>query len=92
MSKLLFVPFSVIAGVLSGKIGKRLFESVWSFFDADEPPDPRSRDASWRRVVFALLLQGAIFRAVRGVADRASREAFSKLTGSWPGDEHAEPT
>jgi hypothetical protein len=36
------------------------------------------------------LLEGAIFRAVRGVFDHGSRQAFSRLTGSWPGEERPE--
>jgi hypothetical protein len=38
-------------------------------------------------VILALLLEGAVFRAVRGVVDRGAREAFSKLTGVWPGED-----
>ena len=40
------------------------------------------------KVVIALLLEGAIVGAVRAITDRATREGFSKLTGSWPGEEH----
>jgi Protein of unknown function (DUF4235) len=90
MSKILFLPFSIVGGLVAGAVGKRLFEALWSLFDEQEPPDPKRRDASWKRVLAALVLQGAIFRAVRGVIDRASREAFSKLTGSWPGEERAQ--
>ena len=35
----------------------------------------------------ALALEGAIFRAVRGAFDRGAREAFTRMTGAWPGDE-----
>jgi hypothetical protein len=36
-------------------------------------------------------LEGAIFRAVRGVFDHGSRVAFSRLTRSWPGEERPDP-
>jgi hypothetical protein len=68
-----------------------MFERVWSLFDKEQPPDPNDRNAPWKKVLPALLLEGAIFRAVRGVVDRASRKGFTKVTGSWPGDEHPEP-
>lgn len=86
MSKILFVPFRVLSGLLAGLIGKKLFEGLWSLLQREEPPDPKHRDVPWRKLVPALLLEGAIFRAVRGIVDRASRQGFSKATGSWPGE------
>jgi hypothetical protein len=38
------------------------------------------------------MLEGAIFRAVRGLVDHAARRSFYNLTGSWPGDEAPEPS
>jgi hypothetical protein len=92
MAKILFVPVSVLSGLLAGVLGKKLFEGLWSLVDREQPPDPKHRDVSWGKVVAALILEGAIFRAVRGVVDRASRQAFSKATGSWPGEERPETT
>jgi uncharacterized protein DUF4235 len=92
MSKLLFVPFSVLGGLVAGLVGKKMFEGLWSLVDEEEPPGPKDRDVPWKKLVPALLLEGAIFRAVRGAADHASRAAFSKATGSWPGDKRPEAT
>jgi Protein of unknown function (DUF4235) len=92
MSKILFLPFSVLAGLVAGLIGKKLFEQLWSLFDKEEPPDPKHRDVPWKKVIPALVLEGAIFRAVRGIVDRASRKAFTKVSGTWPGEERPEPT
>jgi hypothetical protein len=91
VSKLLFLPVSVIGGVIAGLVGRKLFARVWSLIYSEEPPDPKHRDVSWKKVIPALLLEGAIFRAVRGVVDRASRKGFSKLTGAWPGEDRPEP-
>ena len=82
MSKILFVPFSVLGGI---------FEGLWGAVDDQEPPDPKQRQSEWRKLIPALLLEGAIFRAVRGLFDHGSRRAFSKLTGSWPGEERPDP-
>jgi hypothetical protein len=92
MAKILFIPVSVISGLVAAALGKKLFEGLWSLVDHEQPPDPKHRDVSWGKVVAALILEGAIFRAVRGVVDRASRQAFSKATGSWPGEERPETT
>jgi hypothetical protein len=91
MAKILFIPFSALGGLVAGFIGKRMFARVWSLIDRDQPPDPRRRDVPWKKVIPALLLEGAIFRAVRGIVDRASRQGFSRATGSWPGEERPHP-
>jgi hypothetical protein len=91
MSKLLFVPFSVIGGILAGAIGKKTFEVLWGAIDDQEAPDPQHREVSLKKLIPALILQGAIFRAVRGLFDHGTRHAFQKLTGSWPGEEKPQP-
>jgi hypothetical protein len=37
------------------------------------------------------VIEGALFRVVKGLVDHASRRGFSKATGSWPGEEEPEP-
>jgi len=91
MSKLLFVPFSVIGGILAGIVGKKTFQALWGAIDDQEAPEPEHRYVNLKKLIVALLLEGAIFRAVRGLFDHGARQAFSKLTGSWPGDERPEP-
>ena len=90
MGKILFIPFSIIGGLIAGLIGKKLFEALWGVIDDQEPPDSEHRDVSWANLIPALALEGAIFRATRGAADHASRAAFYRATGSWPGEEAPE--
>jgi Protein of unknown function (DUF4235) len=92
MTKIFFLPFRVLAGAFAGAVAKRLFEGLWSLVEHETPPDPKHRDVPWKKVVPALLIQGAVFGAARGITDRASREAFSRLTGAWPGEEREEPS
>ncbi|HEV2981129.1 MAG TPA: DUF4235 domain-containing protein [Solirubrobacteraceae bacterium] len=87
MSKILFAPVGAVAGKLAGLVGKRVFTRVWSLVDGEQPPDPKRRDITWSKLLVGLLLQGAIFRAARGLFDRAARQSFSKLTGTWPGEQ-----
>ncbi len=91
MSKLLFIPFSILGGLIAGLVGKKAFEGVWGMIDDQEPPEPEHREIDWRKLVLALALEGAIFRAIRGVVDHLNRRAFTRATGQWPGEERPEP-
>ena len=88
--KLLFIPISVTSGLLAGFVGKKVFEQLWGVVDDREPPEAEHRYASWGKVLLAAALQGAIFRGVRALVDRGSRQAFANLTGTWPGQERPE--
>ena len=90
MTKLLFIPFSVIGGILAGALGKKIFEFLWGVFDDQAAPEPQHRNISLKKLVPALVLQGAIFRGIRGLFDHGARQAFQRLTGSWPGEEQPE--
>ena len=89
--KFLFVPVSILGGILVGLVGKKLFERIWGLVDDEEPPDPKHRDVTWKKVVPAMLLEGAIFRAVRGMVDRGARIGFERATGTWPGEARPDP-
>ena len=90
--KLLFIPFSIAGGLVAGFLGKKIFEQVWGLIDKDEPPHPQHRETGGLgKLLAALVVEGAIFRVVRGLADHGSRHGFARLTGSWPGDERPEP-
>jgi hypothetical protein len=85
---LLFKPFSIIAGLIAGFIGKKVFEQIWALFDDQEPPESEDRHAEWGKIIAAAALEGAIFRATKEAVDHSARMAFANVTGSWPGDEH----
>jgi uncharacterized protein DUF4235 len=85
--KAAFLPVSVIGGILAGVVGKKAFEGIWGKVDEEEPPDPKYRETSWGKLAVALLIEGAIFRLVRGLFDHAARRGFARMTGTWPGEE-----
>jgi hypothetical protein len=85
--KLLFTPVRVIAGVLAGLAGRKIFERLWGLIDDEEPPSPEHRELSWPKLVAALLIEGGIFSLVKGLTDHGARRAFAKATGAWPGEE-----
>jgi hypothetical protein len=89
--KYAFMPVSIAGGVLAGLITKKIFEQLWGLVDEEEPPEAKHRHIDYRKLVAALLVEGAIFRLVRGFVDHASRRGFARMTGSWPGEEAPEP-
>jgi xanthosine utilization system XapX-like protein len=89
--KLIFAPVSIVLGLIAGLVGKKLFEGVWGLIDEEEPPSSEHRELSWPKLVAALVLEGAIFRLVKGLVDHGSRSSFARLTGTWPGEEAPEP-
>jgi len=89
--KFLFLPFSILAGILGGLIGRKVFDQVWGIFDEEEPPDSKHLEISWGKLLLAAAVQGAIFRAVKEATDHGSRRAFMSVTGTWPGEERPEP-
>jgi Protein of unknown function (DUF4235) len=88
--KILFVPFSIAAGLLAGFLSRKLFDQLWGLVDEEEPPDSKHRDIHWGKLLAAAAIQGAIFRAVKEASDHYSRRAFAGVTGSWPGEERPE--
>ena len=48
MSKILFTPFSVLAGIVAGFVGKKAFEGLWAAFDDEQAPDPKHRQIKCR--------------------------------------------
>jgi hypothetical protein len=87
MIKLIFRPFSVVTGLLAGMIGKRLLRRVWRLLDDKQPPQAEQRSIPIGKLALALVVEGALFRLVKGLADHGSRRAFAHMTGAWPGEQ-----
>lgn len=85
--KLAFTPVSIAGGLVAGIVGKKIFEKAWGAAAGAEPPDPEHREVEYGKLILALMLEGAIFRLVKGLADHGLRHAFAKGTGAWPGEE-----
>jgi hypothetical protein len=88
--KFLFLPISVVGGILAGFIAKKVFEKAWGLIDEEEAPEAKHREIAYGKLAAALLLEGAIFRLVRGFFDHGARHGFQRITGSWPGEEAPE--
>lgn len=89
--KFIFAPIGIVLGLIAGLVGQKIFEQIWGLIDDEEPPSPEHREFSWPKLVAALLIEGAIFRLIKGLVDHGTRSAFAGLTGRWPGEEAPEP-
>src|SRR3954465_2011834 len=90
--KLLFLPFSIVAGLVAGFLSKKLFDGVWRLVDDEEEPEAEHKEIAIGKLAPPLIIEGAICRAVRGLVDHGARRSFYNMTGSWPGDEAPEPS
>ena len=86
--RLLYKPIGLILGILSGLLGKKLFDFVWTKVDDEEPPDGTTKYAPWSKILAAAALQGMIFKSTRVVIDRYGAAAWNYITGSWPGEKY----
>jgi hypothetical protein len=92
MQKLLYKPFGIIAGIISVRVGRKLFRAIWGTFDRRDPPKASNENAPLPRVVGAAVIEAATFAATRAAVDRASLKWFQFLTGIWAGDQQKPPT
>jgi hypothetical protein len=88
--KIAFIPVSILGGLLAGFLGQKVFDAIWGKVDEREPPQPDHREVSVAKLALALVIEGAIFRLVKGLFDHAARRGFARMTGEWPGEEEPE--
>jgi hypothetical protein len=89
--KILFLPVSIVGGLFAGQLSKKVFDFIWGRIDDEDAPRPKHRDIPLPKLALALVIEGALFRLVKGLVDHGSRRGFWKATGSWPGEEEPEP-
>jgi hypothetical protein len=85
--KVLFAPIGILAGLAAGLAAQKGFERIWAILDEEQAPEVENREVSYPKLILALLLEGAIFRLVKGMVDRGARIGFASVTGRWPGEE-----
>ncbi|MER5512735.1 DUF4235 domain-containing protein [Streptomyces sp. NPDC002766] len=85
-SKIAYKPIGLALGAVSGMLAGAAFKQAWKVLGHDEDaPDATNEHRSWREVLLAATLQGAIFAGVKATVDRAGATATRSLTGTWPG-------
>jgi Protein of unknown function (DUF4235) len=88
--KIAFLPVSILGGILAGLIGRKAFDLIWAKVDDQEAPQPEHREVGLAKLAIALVIEGAIFRLVKGLFDHGARRGFERMTGEWPGEERPE--
>lgn len=87
VNKIIYKPVGMAVGVLGGLLATTVFNKVWGrIAGQEEAPDPTDRNASWREVLVAATIQGAIFGLVKAAVDRGGAAGYRKVTGEWPDD------
>ncbi|MET9699902.1 DUF4235 domain-containing protein [Streptomyces sp. NPDC006529] len=85
-SKVAYKPVGFALGALSGMLAGMAFKQVWKLVEGEgDAPDATDEDRSWKEILIAAGLQGAIFAVVKAAVDRSGAVATRRLTGTWPG-------
>jgi uncharacterized protein DUF4235 len=87
VNKALYKPVGAVVGVVGGVAASAVFGKVWAMAtgekDAPKATDPTK---SWRAVLVAATVQGAVYGLVKAAIDRAGAAGYRKATGEWPDD------
>jgi hypothetical protein len=86
MTKLLYRLMSLGLSVVSGLIAGAIFKGLWKLIAREEDaPDASDPQRSWKEVLPAAALQGAVFATVKAAVERGTVLGGRKLTGSRTG-------
>ncbi|MDK1474805.1 DUF4235 domain-containing protein [Streptomyces sp. 549] len=85
-AKMLYRPVGILVGMAGGALASAVFRKVWKATGHDnDVPQPMDEHRTWREVLPAAALQGAIFALVKAAVDRGGATGVRRLTGTWPG-------
>jgi hypothetical protein len=85
MTKVLYRPLGLAFGMAGGLLAGLLFKQVWKLLAGEEDaPNATDEDRTWREILLAAALQGAIFAVVKAAVDRGGAKGVHRLTGTWP--------
>jgi hypothetical protein len=92
MLKLLYKPLGMMMSVLGGLVATAVFKRLWKLMSHQDPaPTATQEGRTWREVLAAAVLRGAIFGLVTAAIDRGGAVGFKHATGAWPGDKAPTP-
>ncbi|MFJ8862330.1 DUF4235 domain-containing protein [Streptomyces sp. NPDC102451] len=86
VSRIAYKPVGLALGMASGMIAGAAFKQAWKVIEGEgDAPDAMDENRSWRQILLAAALQGAVFSVVKAAVDRSGAVATRRLTGTWPG-------
>lgn len=85
-STIAYKPVGLALGAASGMIAAVAFKQAWKLVEGEgDAPGATDEDRSWKEILIAAGLQGAIFAVVKAAVDRSGAVATRRVTGTWPG-------
>ncbi|WP_371502929.1 DUF4235 domain-containing protein [Kitasatospora sp. NBC_00374] len=85
MVGILYKPLGLVFGAFGGVIAGAVFRRVWALLGHEgDAPHATDRDRTWKEVLAAAALQGAVFALVKAAIDRGGAVGARRLTGTWP--------
>ena len=82
----------LVASMIGGLVVGLIFNRAWAVIEqGDDAPKPTDEQRSWREILLAAGLQGAIFALIKAAIERGMARGTRRLTGIWPGDEGPQP-
>ena len=79
--RVLSLGLSVITGVVAGAVFKQMWKLVAGEEEAPQAADPQR---TWKEILLATALQGALFAAVKAAVERGAVQGGRKMTRSAP--------
>ncbi|MEU6485292.1 DUF4235 domain-containing protein [Streptomyces sp. NPDC046887] len=83
--KLLYRPVGLALGMAGGAIASTVFNRTWAVVGDGDAPDAMDEERTWREILLAAAIQGAIFAVVKAAVDRSGAVGVRRVTGNWPG-------
>ncbi|MFD9355677.1 DUF4235 domain-containing protein [Streptomyces sp. NPDC060031] len=84
-SKIAYKPVGLALGATGGALAGAAFRQVWKRLGhEDDAPKATDQHRSWREILIAAALQGAVFAVVKALIDRSGALAAKRVTGTWP--------
>jgi hypothetical protein len=85
MKKLPFKAASLVLSVASGALAGVVFKQVWKLVAGEEDaPEATDPEHSWKEILLAAALQGAVFAVVKAAVDRGAAQGARRLMPSRP--------
>jgi archaellum component FlaG (FlaF/FlaG flagellin family) len=58
VAKILFIPVSIVSGMVAGLLAKKAFDLAWARVSNEEAPEPEHLDVKWGELIAALAIHG----------------------------------
>ncbi|MFI5865061.1 DUF4235 domain-containing protein [Streptomyces sp. NPDC051546] len=85
-SKIPYKPVGMALGVVSGMIAGAAFKQAWKVVAGEgDAPAATDEGRSWKQILLAAAIQGAIFSVVKASVERSGAVTVRGATGTWPG-------